>query len=732
MTHYTIDNNDRFFGYIWTLKGYETETKFGDTFVNANETPLEECNKRIRESLGVRKDLFDDGSVTLHQIIDLTDFAKSYNRFYKGAKVDNLVREHGKNSLKRVKGGDVHFATPDELIRDINDLLHGNKNLKSFKMRGEQVLMKNNVVNHFNHYMNLITTAAITNGISKRKVCRVLINAVMRFGKSHVTYQIIKEMGFKRVLILTYKPSGVKESWKEDLDHVDFGNFDFYKASDMDKVTFTDTDRTQIIFASFQDCIGNIDGQFKDKWLSLFDQEFDLVVKDEDHYGYETEKSNNFLNNLKYTFEISLSGTPFKAILDGKYKQEEVFAFTHLQSQQLKQEEIDNGLVTKIYQSLPSFEVIIPKYNTDLINNFKKYYSKGEEVTNFKIFSDTRLIQEFLTWVALDPQMRTYKTNHQFWLLPGVNHCNLVEECLKKHPYWGQYQIINASGDNEKDIDKAKNLVYERHPYSITLSCGRWNTGSTVKQWDSVWMLNDGNSAENWFQTGFRPGTPYVDSDGNILKNKCYIIDFNQDRVLRSFVHYSIVIAKHTGYESGVYAKELMKCMPIFALNGVNMIQLDSKLLQPKFDEINKDHLGSKRITNINLLDTETDLILSNMSLSDKDYNREYTQVLNENSIGKGKNYEVTTIEEPKIEEEKLKNLEVILLNITKKFGNFLYVIDDIRFIEDINNNPEEFELFTNITPDNFMTLINKGLIEKELLEESIEFSNIQKHYIMN
>jgi hypothetical protein len=38
----------------------------------------------------------------------------------------------------------------------------------------------------------------------------------MRFGKCFVTYKVAKEVGYKRILILTYKPSGVEESWEED------------------------------------------------------------------------------------------------------------------------------------------------------------------------------------------------------------------------------------------------------------------------------------------------------------------------------------------------------------------------------------------------------------------------------------------------------------------------------------------------------------------------------------
>ena len=56
---------------------------------------------------------------------------------------------------------------------------------------------------------------------------RFLWNAKMRFGKTFTTYQLAREMGWNRVLVLTYKPV-VQTAWKEDLlTHVDFEGWRF-------------------------------------------------------------------------------------------------------------------------------------------------------------------------------------------------------------------------------------------------------------------------------------------------------------------------------------------------------------------------------------------------------------------------------------------------------------------------------------------------------------------------
>ena len=49
----------------------------------------------------------------------------------------------------------------------------------------------------------------------------------MRFGKTFASYELAKKMGFKRVLILTFKPA-VQTAWREDLmSHVDFEGWQF-------------------------------------------------------------------------------------------------------------------------------------------------------------------------------------------------------------------------------------------------------------------------------------------------------------------------------------------------------------------------------------------------------------------------------------------------------------------------------------------------------------------------
>ena len=61
----------------------------------------------------------------------------------------------------------------------------------------------------------------------KKSNNKYLWNAKMRFGKTFTSYQLAKKMGWKRILILTFKPA-VQNAWEEDLNtHIDFEGWQF-------------------------------------------------------------------------------------------------------------------------------------------------------------------------------------------------------------------------------------------------------------------------------------------------------------------------------------------------------------------------------------------------------------------------------------------------------------------------------------------------------------------------
>jgi hypothetical protein len=112
---------------------------------------------------------------------------------------------------------------------------------------------------------------------------RFLWNAKMRFGKTFTTYQLARQMGWKRVLVLTYKPA-VRNAWRDDLaSHVDFAGWDF---ADRDHPCDPDTPAPLVWFASFQDLLGtSADGGVKEHNVDVHLIDWDCVVLDEYHFG---------------------------------------------------------------------------------------------------------------------------------------------------------------------------------------------------------------------------------------------------------------------------------------------------------------------------------------------------------------------------------------------------------------------------------------------------------------
>ncbi|MBO6221410.1 MAG: GIY-YIG nuclease family protein, partial [Bacteroidales bacterium] len=113
-----------------------------------------------------------------------------------------------------------------------------------------------------------------------------LWNAKMRFGKTFTTYQLAIKMGWKKVLVLTFKPA-VKTAWEEDLlTHKDFTGWQFCQKQEDREFNHVNEREPFVCFASFQDVLGkNAVGGIKatNEWIQTV--HWDCIVLDEYHYG---------------------------------------------------------------------------------------------------------------------------------------------------------------------------------------------------------------------------------------------------------------------------------------------------------------------------------------------------------------------------------------------------------------------------------------------------------------
>jgi hypothetical protein len=208
------------------------------------------------------------------------------------------------------------------------------------------------------------------------KTPKFLWNCKMRFGKTFAAYQLAKTMGFKKVLVLTFKPA-VKSAWKDDLNtHVDFDGWQFLTQPHQNDrnlpsldVQYENADKSKpiVCFGSLQDMLG-IDrntGTIKahNEWVHLTN--WDLVIFDEYHFGAWREKAKDLFakddeeqelerreaeagididSEIDETFlpittnhYLFLSGTPFRALGSGEFIEEQIFSWTYSDEQSAKE-----------------------------------------------------------------------------------------------------------------------------------------------------------------------------------------------------------------------------------------------------------------------------------------------------------------------------------------------------------------------------------------------------------
>lgn len=206
------------------------------------------------------------------------------------------------------------------------------------------------------------------------RIPKFLWNAKMRFGKTFASYQLARRMGFKRVLILTFKPA-VESAWRDDLvSHVDFEGWQFISNKDAknnslnidQEYTRADKKRPIVVFGSFQDMLGTGEGGgIKAKNEFIHTVSWDLVIFDEYHFGawrerakdlfekedeeaavefdaekYQKDEAGNAINEswlpISSNHYLYLSGTPFRAINSGEFIEEQIFNWTYSDEQGAK------------------------------------------------------------------------------------------------------------------------------------------------------------------------------------------------------------------------------------------------------------------------------------------------------------------------------------------------------------------------------------------------------------
>ena len=541
-------------------------------------------------------------------------------------------------------------CTRDEILAAINDVRTGQQTgslraRRSFSMRPEQQAAVDHTAGYFGQNADTDNPP------------HFLWNAKMRFGKTFTTYQLAKKMNWTRVLVLTFKPA-VEEAWREDLeDHIDFDGWRFKGKGDSPPDL---DDRSPLVwFASFQDVLGTDDkGNPKARNLGLYGHTWDVVAIDEYHFGawrdaarslYMSDRAarnegivgdpsetpeldspaldEDFQANLKdelgsldIRHYLYLSGTPFRALTNGEFLEDQVFNWTYSDEQRVKKDWAEPG--TNPYQGLPKMHLLAyempPKLREVAINNqsqfsLTKFFETERDENNVPRFIYEDSVQKFLDvlrgqdltglWSNVAnlkaPPLPYEDSNllralqHTIWYLPGVDACLAMRDLIRAqhNTSYRDYTVLVAAGpdagigiDALPPVQRGIGKV-PQDTKTITLSCGKLLTGVTVPAWAGIFMLRELKSPESYFQAAFRVQSPWtsriVDTvEGGetdlVHKNHCYVFDFSLNRALTLIVDYATQLrADSPSVRDPIGAiDEFMEFLPVLAFDGSGMSQL--------------------------------------------------------------------------------------------------------------------------------------------------------------
>jgi hypothetical protein len=327
------------------------------------------------------------------------------------------------------------------------------------------------------------------------------------------------------------------------------------------------------------------------------------------------------LHAMNYLY---LSGTPFRALTNGEFAEEAVFNWTYVDEQAAKAGWDDPDRPNP-YRELPGLEV----YAYEMGPGPRAFAEKGEHnafsLTEYFratrasrdvkavepgafAFEDPTRVSEFLEMIRgkLADQMEAYVVNawkppwpyeaaefkasvrHAVWYMADVAACYAMRDLLAAHPYFRDFEVIVAAGssagvgaDALPPVEAGIAAANKRGTGSITLSCGKLMTGVTVREWSAILMLRSLQSPESYFQAAFRVQSPWAHRDGegtlDVLKEKCYVFEFDPNRALLLIVDYATGLGSETGDTPVQTLARLLDFLPIYAFTGGELTELDAE-----------------------------------------------------------------------------------------------------------------------------------------------------------
>lgn len=560
------------------LYAYTTDIYLREGWIKVGHTKIEIGEDRIWNQFGT-----SNPENPQHQII---------GELPEGIQDHHIHRQLERNGCKPIEGvpGKEWFKAKNvsDPFKDVrqayNEIVHNCSRTEHYKLRKEQAGAVEKASKWFNkeYPQEVIDSATHPD--------RFLINAKMRFGKCFTSIHLAKKINARNTLIVTYKPDVIGE-WIDTVnEQVDFKDWTGIRAKakpdrPADPCLGEDGDFPRasgpiVLCVSFQDLSIGDNGDIKPRLKRIPEIEWDLVIFDEVHYG-NTERANNILSKLRISKRLYLSGTPFRLIEQDDFSAQQVYTYSYLDEQKNKKEEIESDPTDQneyIYRLMPDLNISAIEitdddlaqqratFETDDIDFSlnRLFETQRDEETDRLSFVHESAVDHFIeglhkeghdarsvsVYGKLGQQLGCPTKRHTVWWMNRVDSIAALIEKLQNHPHFSKFILINASGsDASRNGESEAILAREKSDVqraitdanedpnklgTIAFSCGRFLTGVTIKEWDSILILNDIKSGESYYQAIFRVQSAWVnEKTKKPFKKKAFVFDFAISRCLK-------------------------------------------------------------------------------------------------------------------------------------------------------------------------------------------------------
>ncbi len=436
-----------------------------------------------------------------------------------------------------------------------------------------------------------------------------LWNAKPRFGKTLTTYDLVRQMHFQNVLIVTNRPS-IANSWAEDFRKFIRWRDEYCFVSDTDALKGkpgvlsreeylkrmsargVEDMPGMVAFESLQGLKGSVyfGGQYdKLAWMAKEyrdnfgktqkGMQFDLLVIDEAQEGVDTMRTDRAFRNIARKHTLYLSGTPFKALASEQFGKDQIYNWSYADEQERKDNW--NGEDNNPYASLPRLSMFTYQLSPMIRDRLEKGLDLSEEegavdyafdLNEFFLTNESGKfihedeIKKFLHAMATQEKY-PFSTSelrgelsHTLWILNRVASCKALAKLLADDPVFSEYKVVLAAGDgrlseeeeSEAAFDRVKAAI-EENEKTITLSVGQLTVGVTIPEWSGVLMLCNMKSPSSYMQAAFRAQNPCIlTRDGKrYRKETAYVFDFDPARTLIIFDEFANNLRAETARGQG-------------------------------------------------------------------------------------------------------------------------------------------------------------------------------------